>query len=79
LKRGLAGRPRTAVLMLDETIVTETPPLYSAYGRRGEQIDVPISGSRAKRILHGVINVRSGETLLLITSGCRRHTKRSWA
>jgi transposase len=67
LKRGLAGRPRTAVLMLDETIVTEPPPLYSAYGRRGEQIDVPISGSRAKRILHGVINVRSGETLLLIT------------
>ena len=28
LKRGLNGRVRTAVLMLDETIITETLPLY---------------------------------------------------
>jgi transposase len=53
--------------MLDETIVTETPPLYSCYGHRGEQVEVPITGNRAKRILHGAINVGSGETLLLIT------------
>ena len=53
--------------MLDETIVTETPPLYSCYGHRGKQVEVPISGNRAKRILHGAINVHSGETLLLIT------------
>src|SRR5262249_48193311 len=26
LKRGLAGRPRTVLLRLDETIITETPP-----------------------------------------------------
>jgi transposase len=58
---------RTILLMLDETIVTETPPLYSCYGYRGEQVEVPISGNRAKRILHGAINVRSGDVLLLIT------------
>ena len=53
--------------MLDETIVTETPPLYSCYGRIGEQVCVPITGNRAKRILHGALNVRSGDVLLLIT------------
>ncbi len=53
--------------MLDETIITETPPLYSCYGRRGEQVRVPITGSRARRILHGVINIYTGEVLLLIT------------
>jgi hypothetical protein len=53
--------------MLDETIMTETPPRYSCYGRIGAQVRVPITGNRAKCILHGVLNVRSGEVLLLIT------------
>lgn len=53
--------------MLDEIIITETPPLYSCYGRRGQQICVPITGNRRKRILHGVINIVSGAVLLLIT------------
>jgi hypothetical protein len=55
------------ILMLDETIITETPPLYSAYGRIGSQIKVPISGNRQKRILHGVINIFSGGIALFIT------------
>jgi transposase len=53
--------------MLDEAISTETPPLHSCYGRAGQQISVPITGNRAKRILHGTINVSSGDVLLLIT------------
>jgi hypothetical protein len=53
--------------MLDETIVCETPPLYSCYGRLGEQVRVPITGNRRKRILHGVLNIGTGEVLLLIT------------
>jgi transposase len=53
--------------MLDETIITETPPLYSCYGRIGEQVCVPITGNRAKRILHGALNIWSGDVLLLIT------------
>ena len=66
--------PRTVILMLDETIVTETPPLYSCYGRIGEQVRVPISGNRAKRILHGVLNVWSGDVLLLITDAWVQET-----
>jgi hypothetical protein len=53
--------------MLDETIITETPPLYYCYGLIGEQVRVPITGNRAKRILHGAINVESGDVMLLIT------------
>jgi len=53
--------------MLDETIITETPPLYNCYCRKGEQACVPITGNRAKRILHGAINIESGDVLLLIT------------
>lgn len=36
-------------------------------GRRGEQVRVPITGSHARRILHGALNVYSGEVVLLIT------------
>jgi len=53
--------------MLDESIVTETPPLYGCYGRSGTQVRVPITGSRAKRLLHGVLNIDTGAVLLLIT------------
>ena len=67
LKRGLNGRVRTVVLMLEETIITETPPLYSCYGHIGEQVRVPITGNRSKRILHGAINVQTGDVSLLIT------------
>jgi DDE superfamily endonuclease len=53
--------------MLDEVIITETPPLYCCYGRIGQQVSVPITGNRAKRVVHGALNIRTGELLLLIT------------
>src|SRR4051812_50152201 len=53
--------------MLDETIITETPPLYCCSGPIGEPVRVPITGNRAQRILHGAINVTSGDVSLLIT------------
>lgn len=53
--------------MLDETIVTETPPLYSCYGHIGQQTRIPISGGHARRILHGALNVGTGDVLLLVT------------
>lgn len=53
--------------MLDETILCETPPLYSCYGHIGQQVGVPISGAHPRRIVHGVLNIHSGEVLLLIT------------
>lgn len=53
--------------MLDEIIITETPPLYCCYGRRGEQVCVPITGNRSKRVIHGALNIKTGDLLLLIT------------
>ncbi len=53
--------------MLDETIITEVPPLYQCYGRMGEQVCVPIMGTHARRVLHGALHIGSGELLLLIT------------
>jgi hypothetical protein len=60
------------IVMRDETIVTETPPLDNCYGPIGEQVRVPISGSHAQRVLHGAINIRSGDLALLITEDWTR-------
>ena len=60
--------------MLDETIITETPPLSSCYGHIGVQVRVPITGNRSKRILHGAINVRTGDVALLITTPWTQET-----
>lgn len=78
LKRGLAARERTVILMLDETIITETPPLYSCYGWLGKQVGVPITGNHARRIRHGAINVWSGEGLLLITEEWGQETHQAF-
>lgn len=53
--------------MLDETIITETPPLYSCYSYIGHQTQIPISGNHARRIIHGAINIQTGAMALLIT------------
>jgi hypothetical protein len=78
LKTGLKDRERTVLLMLDETIITETPPLYSCYGHIGEQVRVPITGNRAKRILHGAINIKSGDVALLITAEWTKETHQTF-
>ncbi len=62
------------MLMLDETIICETPPLYSCDCRIGEQARIPITGKRAKRLLHGALNIKSGAVLLLITEVWNEHT-----
>jgi hypothetical protein len=78
LKRGLDRKRRSILLMLDETIITETPPLYSCYGHIGEQVRVPITGNRSKRILHGAINVESGDVALLITEEWTKETHQTF-
>jgi DDE superfamily endonuclease len=78
LKTGLKGRVRTVLLMLDETIITETPPLYNCYGHIGEQVQVPITGNRAKRVLHGAINVKSGDVALLISEEWIKETHQTF-
>ena len=64
--------------MLDETIITETPPLYYCYGRIGQQVSVPISGNRKKRILHGAINVGTGDVVLEVTEEWNQVTHRGF-
>jgi transposase len=64
LQRGLKGRQRTVILFLDETILTETPPLRAAWALEGEQAEVPITGNRDKRVLYGVLNPKTGTGLL---------------
>lgn len=53
--------------MMDEIIITETPPLGYCYGRIGQQVCVPITGNRSKRIIHGAINIITGDLVLFIT------------
>jgi len=49
------------LLALDETILTETPPLRAAWGRQGQQVSIPITGNRGRRVLYGALNLRSGK------------------
>ena len=52
------------MLFLDETIITETSPLRAARAPQGCQGRVPITGDRAKRILFGAFNQKSGSLTL---------------
>ena len=52
------------MLCMDETIITETPPLRAAWALQGHQAEVPITGNRTKRILYGALNPKSGDLLL---------------
>src|SRR5262249_31379869 len=78
LKTGLKSRVRTALVMLDETIITETPPLYSCYGRIGQQVSVPITGRHKRRILHGALKVGTGDVVLAVTKGWDQVTSRGF-
>jgi transposase len=53
--------------MRDEAIITETLPRYAGYGRIGAPVCVPITGTHARRVLHGVLPIGSGEILMLLT------------
>lgn len=64
--------------MLDEAIITETPPLYSCYGRIGQSVSVPITGNRDKRILHGAINICTGDVALFITEEWIKETHQAF-
>lgn len=49
----------------DETTLREFPPLRAAWARRGQQQVVLISGRNGRRVLHGALNVASGEGVAL--------------
>jgi hypothetical protein len=48
--------------------------LYCGYGGVGQQVCVPITASHAKRLIHGVLTITTGELLLLITQVCDQVT-----
>lgn len=50
----------------DETTLREFPPLRAAWARRGEQAVVTISGRNARRVLHGALNIVTGEMVRVV-------------
>jgi hypothetical protein len=57
--------PEGAVLLFeDETLLRLFPVLRRAWGFRGEEVSIGISGRNAKRVLFGAINPRTGHRVL---------------
>jgi hypothetical protein len=50
----------------DETTVREFPPWRAAWARRGAQQVVVISGRNARRVLHGALNIGTGEMVRVV-------------
>lgn len=50
----------------DETALREFPPLRAAWAKRGTQAAVVISGRNSRRVLHGFLNVLSGEVVSVV-------------
>lgn len=49
----------------DETDLLLFPPLRSAWGRRGQPLEVRLSGGNARRVVFGTINMKTGHRLFL--------------
>ncbi len=57
--------PNTVVLCEDETILREFPPLRACWGKRGEAVEVPVTGSNARRVVFGALNPFTGTRLCM--------------
>jgi hypothetical protein len=57
--------PRWVKLFEDETDLLLFPPLRAAWGRRGQPLEVPISGANARRVIFGTLNIDTGHRLFL--------------
>ena len=53
------------VLFVDATILRMFPPLRHAWGWRGQQTPVRITGANARRVLVGALNPRTGHRVLM--------------
>jgi transposase len=70
-KRALRRRlkhlgPRSVVLCEDETDLLVFPPLRAGWAKRGQPAQVALSGSNARRVVFGTLNVRTGHRLFLV-------------
>lgn len=59
------------VWFADETTLREFPPLRAAWARRGEQAVVLISGRNSRRVVHGALNVVTGERVRVVRERSR--------
>jgi transposase len=57
--------PRDVILFEDETDLLLFPPLRACWARRGEDAEVLLSGSNAKRAIFGALNTSNGTRLFL--------------
>ena len=60
--------PTAVVLCEDETILREFPPLRARLGKAGEPVEVPITGSNARRVVFGAFNPFTGPRVCRTTS-----------
>ena len=56
----------------DETSLREFPPLRAAWARRGQQQVVVLSGRNARCVVHGALNVATGELVTLLRDRSRQ-------
>ena len=56
----------------DETTLREFPPLRAAWARRGEQQQVVVSDRNSRRVVHGALNVATGDFVSLIRERSRQ-------
>lgn len=56
------------VLMIDETMLRQFPPLRACWAERGTEVQVAISGQNARRVLLGAINIRTGHRIVAVAS-----------
>ena len=59
------------LLVLDETTLRHLPPLRAAWALRGQQAQVRISGTNARRSLFGSVDLRTGRRVWLV----RKHQR----
>jgi hypothetical protein len=60
---------RSAILVEDETDLLQFPPLRAMWSQRGSTAPVMLSGSNARRVVFGCMNIRTGHRLFAV---CRR-------
>jgi transposase len=70
-KRALRRRlrrlgPRSVVLCEDETDLLLFPPLRAGWAKRGQPARVVLTGTNARRVVFGALNVRTGHRLFLV-------------
>jgi transposase len=61
------------LLCLDWTLLRLFPPLRATWALRGTQAVVPITGTNAKRVLFGAIDLRTAHRIVLV----RRHARQA--